>query len=89
MADDTHEVFNQVPPLVGHDTAADAALLEGLEREGAGWAADEIHELGRLAGSAEAQAWGGWPSGYRRGCSPTTATATGSTRSSTSRPTTS
>ena len=51
----THEVFNQVPPLVGHDTAADAALLEGLEREGAGWAADEIHELGRLAGSAEAQ----------------------------------
>ncbi|WP_322937380.1 acyl-CoA dehydrogenase family protein [Nocardioides bizhenqiangii] len=54
----THAVFNQVPPLVGHDTAADPALLEGLEREGAGWAADEIHELGRLAGSAEAQSWG-------------------------------
>ena len=34
----THTVFNQVPPLVGHDTAADPALLEGLEREGAGWA---------------------------------------------------
>nr|WP_220794776.1 acyl-CoA dehydrogenase family protein [Nocardioides pelophilus] len=54
----THDVFNQVPPLVGHDTAADPALLEGLEREGAGWAADEIHELGRLAGTAEAQSWG-------------------------------
>jgi putative acyl-CoA dehydrogenase len=54
----THEVFNQAPPLVGHDTAADAALLEGVEREGAGWALDEIHELGRLAGSEEAQAWG-------------------------------
>jgi putative acyl-CoA dehydrogenase len=55
---DPYEVFNQVPPLVGHDTAADVALLEGLEREGAGWAAEEIHELGRLAGSADAQALG-------------------------------
>jgi len=54
----THEVFNQVPPLTGHDTAADPALVEGLEREGAGWALDEIHELGRLAGTAEAQGWG-------------------------------
>jgi putative acyl-CoA dehydrogenase len=54
----THEVFNQVPPLVGHDTSADPALREGLEREGAGWAVPEISELGRLAGSAEAQAWG-------------------------------
>jgi putative acyl-CoA dehydrogenase len=51
----THEVFNQVPPLTGHDTAADPALLEGLEREGAGWALDEIHELGCLAGTKEAQ----------------------------------
>jgi putative acyl-CoA dehydrogenase len=54
----THDVFNQVPPLTGHDTAADQALLEGIEREGAGWALDEIHELGRLAGTAEAQDWG-------------------------------
>jgi len=54
----THEVFNQVPPLVGHDTSADPALREGLEREGAGWAVPEISELGRLAGSAEAQDWG-------------------------------
>jgi len=56
----THEVFNQAPPLVGHDTAQDAALLEGLEREGAGWAVPEVHEMGRLAGSAEAQDWGRW-----------------------------
>jgi putative acyl-CoA dehydrogenase len=54
----THDVLNQAPPLVGHDTAADPALLEGLEREGAGWAVDEVHELGRLAGTAEAQALG-------------------------------
>jgi putative acyl-CoA dehydrogenase len=54
----THEVFNQVPPLVGHDTSADPALREGLEREGAGWAIEEISGLGRLAGTAEAQDWG-------------------------------
>jgi putative acyl-CoA dehydrogenase len=54
----THEVTNQPPPLEGHDVAADAALLEGLEREGAGWYADDLHRLGRRAGTAEAQRWG-------------------------------
>ncbi|WP_030166273.1 acyl-CoA dehydrogenase family protein [Spirillospora albida] len=54
----THEVFNQVPPLTGHDVADDAVLLAGLEREGAGWAAAEVHEIGRLAGTAKAQEWG-------------------------------
>ena len=54
----THDVTNQVPPLVGHDTSADPAVQEALEREGAGWARDELSELGRLAGSAEAQEWG-------------------------------
>ncbi|WP_216211776.1 acyl-CoA dehydrogenase family protein [Amycolatopsis aidingensis] len=54
----THEVTNQVPPLTGHDAAADPALLEGLRREGAGWAEPELHELGRLAGSEQAQEWG-------------------------------
>jgi putative acyl-CoA dehydrogenase len=51
----THEVFNQVPPLAGHDVAADQALLAGLHREGGGWAEDELHELGRLAGTASIQ----------------------------------
>ncbi|WP_203336658.1 acyl-CoA dehydrogenase family protein [Nocardioides limicola] len=54
----THEVFNQVPPLTGHDTSADPALREGLEREGAGWALDEVSALGRLAGTSQAQEWG-------------------------------
>jgi putative acyl-CoA dehydrogenase len=54
----THEVTNQVPPLAGHDVADDPALLAGLERAGAGWAAGELHELGRLAGSERAQEWG-------------------------------
>jgi putative acyl-CoA dehydrogenase len=48
----THEVRNQVPPLAGYDVAEDAALLEAAEREEAGWAADGLHTLGRLAGSA-------------------------------------
>jgi putative acyl-CoA dehydrogenase len=54
----THEVTNQVPPLAGHDVADDPALLAGLERAGAGWAAGELHELGRLAGSERAQEQG-------------------------------
>ena len=54
----THDVLNQVPPLVGHNTADDAALLAGLQREGAGWAIDDVRQLGVLAGSAEAQELG-------------------------------
>lgn len=55
---DTHEVVNQVPPLTGHDVADEAVLLDGLAREGAGWAEPEVRELGRLAGTEEAQEWG-------------------------------
>jgi putative acyl-CoA dehydrogenase len=54
----THDVVNQVPPLNGHDVADDPALLDGLERAGAGWAAAEVHELGRLAGTELVQDWG-------------------------------
>ncbi|SDJ50796.1 putative acyl-CoA dehydrogenase [Frankineae bacterium MT45] len=54
----THEVTNQAPPLVGHDVAQDPVVLRALTREGAGWHADELHRIGRLAGSAEAQRWG-------------------------------
>src|SRR5215469_12132082 len=51
----THEVRNQVPPLAGHDVAADPALLDAVGREEAGWVVGELHELGRLAGSAGTQ----------------------------------
>ncbi|MET9873443.1 acyl-CoA dehydrogenase family protein [Actinacidiphila glaucinigra] len=53
----THEVTNQAPPLVGHDVADDVVLLEGVRREGAGWYADDLHRLGRLAGSEQVQRW--------------------------------
>ncbi|MFI1374074.1 acyl-CoA dehydrogenase family protein [Streptomyces longwoodensis] len=54
----THAVSNQPPPLAPYDASDDAALLEGLRREGAGWAEEGIRRLGRRAGSAQAQEWG-------------------------------
>ncbi len=55
----THEVFNQPTPLEGYDAfGADMALVEGVRREGAAWAEDDLRAFGRLAGSAEAIAWG-------------------------------
>ncbi|MCD7049313.1 acyl-CoA dehydrogenase family protein [Rhodococcus sp. BH2-1] len=54
----THEVTNQVPPLIDYDAADYPPILEALQREGAHHALDEIHRVGRLAGGAEAQALG-------------------------------
>ncbi|MEV4524549.1 isovaleryl-CoA dehydrogenase [Streptosporangium sp. NPDC049304] len=54
----THDVFNQAHPLTGHDVSADAALMDGVQREGAGWATGELRRLGFLAGSEQAQEWG-------------------------------
>jgi putative acyl-CoA dehydrogenase len=50
----THEVFNQPPPLDDVNLfASDWALIEAVEREGGGEAADELEAFGALAGSAE------------------------------------
>ncbi len=55
----THEVTNQPPPLTGYDVAgADTPLWEGVARHGAEWALPKLTELGRLAGSEQAQRWG-------------------------------
>ncbi|MBD3783521.1 MAG: acyl-CoA dehydrogenase family protein [Micrococcales bacterium] len=57
----THDVTNQVPPLVGLDVlGADAALDEAVARwvrphDADGAAA--LHDLGRLAGTAEVRTW--------------------------------
>src|SRR5713226_5101969 len=54
-----HEVSNQPPPLVNYNLfESDPPLRESLEREGAWWAHHMVHELGRLAGTEEAIAWG-------------------------------
>jgi putative acyl-CoA dehydrogenase len=54
-----HDVTNQPPPLVGYNLfESDLPLRESLEREGAWWAHDLVHELGRLGGTEEAIAWG-------------------------------
>jgi putative acyl-CoA dehydrogenase len=54
----THEVTNQVPPITGKDITTFPALLEGLHREGAGWAEPEIRELARAGNSEHWQAVG-------------------------------
>ncbi|MFE1267020.1 acyl-CoA dehydrogenase family protein [Streptomyces sp. NPDC058758] len=53
----THAVTNQAPPLTGHDAADDPVLLEGVEREGAGWHLADLHRFGRAVASEEAQRW--------------------------------
>jgi putative acyl-CoA dehydrogenase len=53
------EVRNQPPPLIDYNLFdADAPLREALEREGGSWAQDMVRELGRIAGTEEAIAWG-------------------------------
>jgi len=60
----THEVTNQPPPLVDHDVyTGDLALAETVRRLGAETAA--VRELGRLAGTAEAQRWGADANAYQ------------------------
>ncbi|MFD3438666.1 acyl-CoA dehydrogenase family protein [Streptomyces sp. NPDC058685] len=63
MAATTHTVTNQAPPLVGYDVyTSDRALTEAVERHVAPGlldeAREELSELGRSAGSAQAQEWG-------------------------------
>jgi putative acyl-CoA dehydrogenase len=55
----THEVTNQVPPLVGHDPiGGDAALAEACLRHAGPAELESLAGLGRLAGSEQAQEWG-------------------------------
>jgi putative acyl-CoA dehydrogenase len=55
----THEVTNQVPPLVGHDPiAGDTVLAEACLRHADAATLESLAELGRLSGSEQAQEWG-------------------------------
>ncbi|HEX5598376.1 MAG TPA: acyl-CoA dehydrogenase family protein [Micromonosporaceae bacterium] len=54
----THQVINQPPPRTGIDEyAANAPLREAVHRYGAAHAEQQLHEVGRLVGSAEYQGW--------------------------------
>src|SRR5215218_6097982 len=55
----THTVTNQLPPLTGHDPiAGDAALAEACVRHSDAATLASLADLGRLAGSEQAQEWG-------------------------------
>lgn len=55
----THEVLNQPPELADYDLAgADPVLADALDREGAGWARDQVQRYGRRMASAEVIEWG-------------------------------
>ncbi|MEU3600334.1 acyl-CoA dehydrogenase family protein [Streptomyces sp. NPDC006798] len=63
METSTHTVTNQAPPLVGYDVfGSDRALGEAVARHVGPELAEEVRteltELGRAAGSAQAQEWG-------------------------------
>ncbi|HEX4438365.1 MAG TPA: isovaleryl-CoA dehydrogenase [Solirubrobacteraceae bacterium] len=55
----THEVFNQAPPLEGVDVfASNQPLVEATQREGAGWVIERASALGRVIGGDPQQSWG-------------------------------
>ena len=57
--DPVRAVVNQAPPIAGRNPYADdAALREAVDREGAGWADDELAAYGEACGSAEVLEWG-------------------------------
>jgi putative acyl-CoA dehydrogenase len=58
ILDPTHEVTNQPPPLAHYNVfEEDRPLVEAVEREGAGWAAERARAVGEIAGG-EALEWG-------------------------------
>jgi hypothetical protein len=86
----THQVTNQPSPLAGYDVfGSDAVLREAVHREGGGWAAAELRELGCWPGTKPGSIAVSRPTSIRPGYAVTIGTVTGSTRSSTTRPGTS
>jgi putative acyl-CoA dehydrogenase len=49
----THDIFNQTPPLADYNLfRSDLSLQEAVQREGAGWAVDELSAAGAELGTA-------------------------------------
>ncbi len=56
---ETHQVFNQPPPLEDYNSFdADRPLAEALRREGGEWAEGQAKELGAVCGSRQTIRWG-------------------------------
>jgi putative acyl-CoA dehydrogenase len=56
VAERTHEVTNQPPPLEPYNAfEADLALQEALDREGGAWGVDRARDFGAACGSTEAR----------------------------------
>jgi putative acyl-CoA dehydrogenase len=56
VAERTHEVLNQPPPLEPYNAfEADLALQEALDREGGAWGVDRARDFGAACGSTEAR----------------------------------
>jgi putative acyl-CoA dehydrogenase len=56
VAERTHEVLNQPPPLEPYNAfEADLALQEALDREGGAWGVDRVRDFGTACGSSEAR----------------------------------
>jgi putative acyl-CoA dehydrogenase len=50
----THDVQNQPRPLENYNLyGGDLALMEGVARRGAGWAANDLADFGAASGTAE------------------------------------
>ncbi|WP_323845177.1 acyl-CoA dehydrogenase family protein [Microbulbifer magnicolonia] len=50
----THQVFNQTPPLTGHNLyAGDAALRDAVQHNGGHWAEDDLQRYGEVCGRPE------------------------------------
>jgi putative acyl-CoA dehydrogenase len=61
----THEVANQPPPLEDYNLfAGDRALREGVAREGASWAEDQLTRFGAQCGAASTLALGAQANKY-------------------------
>lgn len=55
----THDVQNQVPPLVDYNLyTTDPVLVEAVDRTDAAWVAQDAERLGKILGGEEAIGWG-------------------------------
>ncbi len=79
----THEVTNQARPLVGHNLfAGNQALRDALAFNAPGWTPARCTRWVSRSAGPRCRSTRAWPTSTCRNCTATTASATASTRSS-------